>query len=120
MDNNIRGCYAEYLFGTECLKHNIIISYPLLDSSPYDCIVDTPNGLYKIQVKSSWQSEAKNRHTVSVNWNKSYSLDDVDFFAIYVKLYEGFFIFKNNGKRLCIRLNMKNDNSKYFNNFEFN
>ena len=119
MDNNIRGCYAEYLFGTECLKHNIIVSFPLLDSSPYDCIVDTPNGLYKIQVKSSWQSEAKNRHTVSVNWNKKYSLNDVDFFAIWVEKFNGYFIFKNDGKRKAVRLSLTNAYSKFFNNFDF-
>ena len=60
----------------------------------------------------------KNRSTIQANWHVIYSEQDVDYFAVWVDLYKGFFIFKNIGQQ-SIRLNLDNDNSKYFNNFAF-
>ena len=112
VDVSTRGCVAEYTFGVECLKRGIIVSFPILDSCVYDCIADTGKNIYRIQIKE------KNRSTVQANWHTVYSQDDVDYFAVWVDLYEGVFIFKNIGQQ-SIRLNLDNDNSKYFNNFVF-
>lgn len=119
MDSNARGCFAEYLFGVECLKRGVIISFPILDSCVYDCIADNGKDLYKIQVKYSGKSFLKHRKTIQANWHNSYSLKDVDYFAVYVEVFKGFFIFPNNGIRKCIRVSLDNVNSKYFNNFDF-
>lgn len=119
MDNNASGCFAEYLFATECLKHDVIVSFPVLDSCVYDCIADTGDNVYKIQVKYTGKSFLKHRKTIQCNWHSPYSLNDVDYFAVYVEMYQGFFIFPNNGKRKCIRVSLDNVNSKFFNNFGF-
>ena len=119
MDSNARGCLAEYLFGVECLKRGVIVSFPILDSCVYDCIADTGDNVYKIQVKYSGKSFLKHRKTIQCNWHQAYSLQDVDYFAVYIEMYKGFFIFPNNGVRKCIRVSLDNANSKYFNNFEF-
>lgn len=118
MDNNTRGCIAEYSFGVECLKRGIIVSFPILDSCVYDCIADTGKNIYRIQIKSTGKKMEKNRSTIQANWHVIYSEQDVDYFAVWVDLYKGFFIFKNIGQQ-SIRLNLDNDNSKYFNNFAF-
>ena len=118
VDVNTRGCVAEYTFGVECLKRGIIVSFPILDSCVYDCIADTGKNIYRIQIKSTRKTKEKNRSTVQANWHTVYSQDDVDYFAVWVDLYEGFFIFKNIGQQ-SIRLNLDIDNSKYFNNFVF-
>ena len=120
VDSNQRGCFAEYLFGIECLKRNIIVSFPVLDSCVYDCLADTGKSIYRIQVKYSGKSYLKNRRTIQCNWHLAYKKTDVDFFAVYVEMYKGFFIFPNNGIRKCIRVSLDNVNSKYFNNFDFN
>lgn len=119
MDNNTRGCFAEYQFGLECLKRGIIVSYPLLDACVYDCVADTGNDIYRIQIKSTEKKIEKNRSTIQANWHTSYSKNDVDFFAVYVNMYQGFFIFRNNGHQQSIRLSLINENSKFFNNFGF-
>lgn len=119
MDSNTIGCIAEYQFGIECLKRGIIVSYPLLDSSLYDCIADNGSGIYRIQIKSTNQEYRKHRKTIHISWHHPYSLNDVDYFAIWVNKFSGFYIFKNDGKRMSIRLGLTNENSKYFNNFAF-
>ena len=119
MDSNAIGCVAEFKFGIECLKRGIIVSYPLLQSSLYDCIADTGDNIYRIQIKSTLQDYQKHRNTIHISWHHPYSKKDVDYFAIWVEKCQGFFIFKNDGKRLSVRVGNNNNNSKYFNNFEF-
>ena len=118
MDVNTRGCVAEYTFGVECLKRGIIVSFPILDSCVYDCIADTGKDIFRIQIKSTGKKKEKNRSTIQANWHTIYSKKDVDYFAVWVDAYKGFFIFENIGQQ-SIRLNLENDNSKFFNNFAF-
>ena len=119
MDINHRGCIAEYNFATECIKRGIEVSFPLLHSSIYDCIIDFQGRLLKIQVKSTGKKPKYNRSTVHMTFHGKYPKDRVDYFAIYVDLYDGFFIFPNNGTQQAIRLSMDNVNSKYYNNYQF-
>ena len=60
MDSNAIGCIAEYKFGIECLKRDIKVSYPLIHTSVYDCLADTGNNIYRIQIKSTTQGFQKN------------------------------------------------------------
>ena len=91
MDINHRGCLAEYSFASECMKRGIEVSFPLLHTSTYDCIVDYKGQLLKIQVKSTGKVPRVNRSTVHVTFHGHYPVEKVDYFAIYVDLYEGFF-----------------------------
>jgi hypothetical protein len=122
MDNNQRGTFAEYLFATKCLEVGYNVSFPLTDSSVYDCIIDTGKELLKIQVKSTTRTPPKNRNNVQAHLQNSksiYSKDLVDFFAVYVHFYDGFFIFRNKGKMQTIRLGLNGKNKVFFNNFAF-
>jgi hypothetical protein len=76
VDSNTRGCYAEYKFATMAMEYNMRVSMPLLDSSPYDCIVELPNGkLKKIQIKSTAKGEhPKLNLQLRVNTLKAYIL----------------------------------------------
>ena len=122
MDNNQRGCLAEYTFATECIKRGYAVSFPLIDSSPYDCIVDTGDRLIKIQVKSTnkgFDGYHKSIHARIANAKADYTLDKVDYFAVWVDCYEGFFVFKNKGNMKAIRLSIHGKNKIFFNNFAF-
>lgn len=122
MDNNQRGTFAEYLFATKCLEVGYNVSFPLTDSSVYDCIIDTGKQLLKIQVKSTTRTPSKNRNNVQAHLQNSksiYSKDLVDFFAVYVHFYDGFFIFRNKGEMQTIRLGLNGKNKVFFNNFAF-
>ena len=94
---------------------------PLSPGSVYDVVVESKGVLLKVQVKSHQTDFYNNKSSVKVNFtaNRKYNTDDVDFFAIYVKKFNGFFIFRNNGERRSIRLSLSNRNSRFFNNFEF-
>lgn len=120
MDSNAVGCVAEYQFGIECLKRGIIVSYPLIHSCLYDCVADTGDNIYRIQIKSTNQDFRKHRKTIHIAWHHAYKEKDVDYFAIWVDKFQGFFIFKNDGTRMSIRLSLTNEHKKYFNNFDFN
>tara|TARA_R100001463_G_scaffold116926_1_gene172362 strand:- start:20 stop:382 length:363 start_codon:yes stop_codon:yes gene_type:complete len=119
VDSNAKGCIAEYKFGIECLKRDIKVSYPLIHSSLYDCVADTGENIYRIQIKSTTQDFAKHRKTIHIAWHHAYKKKDVDFFAVWVEKFKGFFIFKNDGVRMSIRLSLTNNNSIFFNNFDF-
>lgn len=104
------------------MKRGYNISMPLLDASTYDCIVDNGTGLYKIQIKSTNkipEATKSSVHVVLQNNNVKYSLDKVDYFAVFVNIFDGFFIFKNTGNMQSIRLSTIGQYSKYFNNFAF-
>ena len=123
MDGNQRGCLAEYLFATECMKLGYQVSIPLSNKSIYDCIVDTGKNLFKIQIKSSIKIPDYETHsTVHVplqNNKRIYTKDRVDYFAVWSSFFNGWFIFKNSGKMQSIRISLKGKYQKYFNNFVF-
>jgi len=123
LDNNLRGCLAEYLFATECLKRGYKVSFPLLDSSAYDCIIDNGKNLFKIQVKSTGKKPIglnKSVHCRISSARSIYSTSAVDYFAVWVKYYEGFFIFQNvKNMPTSIRLSKFNKHKVFFNNFAF-
>lgn len=117
MNQNVFGCYSEYLFAVKAMENNLLVSFPLLNASVYDCIVDSPNGLLKVQIKGINESNcARNRILLRDSNHKYYSKNDVDFFAIYSKERNGFFIIKNDGKIKSFSLGLKKY-SKFFNNF---
>jgi len=117
MDFNSIGCIAEYKFAIMAMKHNINVSFPLLHSSPYDCITDSKNGLKKIQIKSASGKGDKVRCFLRNTKKKSYPIDEVDYFAVWIESHNGFYIFKNDVKRTSIVLEKKGKHLKKFNNF---
>jgi len=91
-----------------------------MDSSVYDCIVDTGKKLLKVQIKSTIKKPGKERTTVHCalrNAKGDYNEANVHYFAIWSEYFNGFFIFKNKGNMQSIRLSLRGKNSKYFNNF---
>lgn len=122
MDNNKRGCLAEYQFVIECLKRGYEVSMPILDASTYDCIVDTGSKLHKIQIKSTIKVPDENRSTIHVplqNNKALYTKDRVDYFAVWSSFFNGFFVFENFGRMAAVRISLDGKYSKYFNNFDF-
>ena len=125
MDSNSKGAYAEYMFACECLRHGYYPSFPILDSSIYDVLVDLGDKIIKVQVKYSAKSpsDSSSINVAIMNGNKKdYTVALVDYFAIYSEYFGGFFIVKNVGNMQAIRLNSA-EGSKYaseFNNFDFN
>lgn len=116
MDINILGCTAEYRFAVMAMENGFRVSMPLLDSSPYDAIIETPTGLKKIQIKSTTQKIKNNAVALTIKREGDpYPKADVDFFAIWIEAFEGFYIVPNNGtqRRLKFTINGK----KYSNNF---
>jgi len=125
MDSNSKGAYAEYLFACECLKHGYYPSFPILDSSIYDVLVDIGGRFIKVQVKYSSKipTDQDAIQIALMNGNRNqYTTDLVDYFAVYSEYFGGFFMVKNVGDMQSIRLN-STQGSKYaseFNNFDFN
>lgn len=120
MKNNQLGTYSEYLFATECIKRGYLVSFPLMDSNPYDCIIDTGEHLYKIQIKASEKRPTDRKSSVNVPLQNSktiYTKKLVDYFAVYSSFYGGFFIFPNKEKMKSIRLSLTGKNKIFFNNF---
>lgn len=126
MDSNSKGAYAEYMFACECLKHGFYPSFPILDSSVYDLLIDTGSNIIKVQVKYVSSKPIDNSSYVFISLKKGskdkYPKNQVDYFAIYSEHFNGFFIIKNKGNMNSLGLD-STEGSKYaseFNNFSFN
>jgi len=121
VDTTHKGCLAEYRFALECLKRGFAVSMPLLASSVYDCLIEKNGVIKKIQVKSAMSKEVDNKgvHVKIRRNDKQYPATLVDYFAVWVEDYKGFFIFKNDEKIKVKRLNLSGVNKIYFNNFAF-
>ena len=72
MDNNQIGCLAEYKFATVAMELGFYVSFPLLNTSRYDCIIETPKGLFKIQVKSVQKNRDRSRVFIRDTKNNNY------------------------------------------------
>lgn len=119
MDHNQLGCLAEYKFSTRAIENGFNVSMPLLDSSPYDCIVERNLKLYKIQVKNVSENRKFNRDSIHIVLRRStnfYTKEEVDFFAIYFTVLDGFFIVPNCEQK-SIRLSIDGKYKTNFNNF---
>lgn len=126
MDSNSKGAYAEYMFACECLSHGLYPSFPILDSSVYDVLVDTGSDIVKVQVKYVSSKPIDSSSHVFISLNKGhkdkYPKNQVDYFAIYSEYFSGFFMLKNRGNMQGVGLD-STEGSKYaseFNNFSFN
>lgn len=122
MKTNQLGCYAEYLFCTECIKRGYEVSMPLLHSSVYDCIVDTGKNVFKIQIKASEKVPTDRINSVNIplaNSKSIYTVNEVDYFAVFSSYYNGFFIFPNKGDMKSFRASLNGKNKIYFNRFSF-
>lgn len=115
MNTSQFGCYSEYRFAIEAIKNGLHVSFPLLHSSTYDCIVDTPNGLFKVQIKAVGKNNKRQRVNLTTKYIPSYNINEVDYFAVYSEIKDGFYIFKNTPDLKCFELSEKN--IKNFNNF---
>lgn len=105
------------------MKRGYQVSMPLMDSSLYDCIVDTGKNLLKLQIKSSIKKPDNDRHNsvhIPLQNNKRYySKEKIHYFAVWCEFFSGWFIFKNTGEMQSIRVSLIGKNKKYFNNFAF-
>ena len=119
MDSNLIGCIAEYKFAAEAMERGFLVSFPLLDSSPYDCIVETKEGFKKIQIKSVVKKEKFARCYLRKSVDDPYNIKDVDYFAIFVEHHNGFYIIKNDGKVKNFYLSKEGIYKNNFNNFVF-
>jgi len=116
MDINLTGCAAEYRFAVMAMEYGFRVSMPLLDASPYDAIVETPTGLKKVQIKSTRQKIIKKAVGITIKREGDpYSINDVDFFAIWVDAYQGFYIIPNNGTQRRFKFSI--NGKKYSDNF---
>lgn len=123
-NSNYTGCYAEQYFSAECLKRNIPVCFPVMDSSPYDCIIDKDGELLKIQIKSCTKtpsSESPNNIGVPLTNGVKihYTFENVDYYAIWSEFYDGFFIFPNTGNMQGVRITLTGERKIWFNNYDF-
>lgn len=87
MNTKQLGNIGELEVATEFLKLGCKVYFPYGDNSSVDMIIEKNHKLYKIQVKSS---ELKENGSISfrlrssmVNYEKRYTKDEVDYFALY-------------------------------------
>lgn len=122
MDRNQKGCFAEYKFATRAMENGFNVSMPLLDSSPYDCVLERNGRMFKVQIKyvSSDRQKEPERNNIKITLRKDgvgYPLHLCDFFAIWFDEHDGFFIVKNEEQK-SMRFSLTNKYKNNFNNFD--
>jgi len=98
MSKNI-GELAEAKFITECLTRDLVISQPFGDNAKYDFIVDSKQGLKKVQIKSTLKlslpyTDKRSGKVLKQKWHFNlasgsaqkipYALSEVDIFALHI------------------------------------
>ena len=123
MDQGRFGAHAEYLFAVKCMERGYDVSMPLKHTSIYDMIIDTGDRLIKVQVKASAQPPREQQKSVNVmiykSNNQMYKVGEIDFIALYVHEFQGFFIFKYDQPKKSYRVHPEGKYKKHFNNFAF-
>ena len=74
---------------------------PTSMASVYDRVVEIDGKLFKFQIKSVNKDLAGSKWTkvkTVKRGNPTYSVEDVDFFAIYLNTFNGWYFHKNEGK----------------------
>jgi|TARA_R110000851_G_scaffold158169_1_gene301087 hypothetical protein len=117
MDFNLNGCIVEYRFAVKAMEREIEVSFPLLNTSVYDCVTNTDKGFKKIQIKSSSSTNEVARCYLYNTKKELYSTKTVDYFAIWINSHNGFYIIKNNGKMHSLTFRKNGKYLKNFNNF---
>ncbi len=82
-----RGEMAEAAFLHKASTLGFSVSRPWGDSDPYDLIVDSGSGLWRVQVKSAYGSDKYGAYKIGAHGNrheKSYSLKDIDALVAYI------------------------------------
>lgn len=94
---------------------------PLLDSSKYDCILESKGKLFKIQIKYLGKGRVRKRNSVQITLRRTgfptYDKKYVDFFALWDEYNNGFFIVPNLGQQ-SLKLNVNGKYKNNFNNFD--
>lgn len=118
MDSNAIGCLSEYKIATALIERGYNVSMPLNPSSTYDMIAEIESKLYKIQVKGTTKKPCKNKRGVHVNIarHRKYSKSAIDFYAIWVDYFKGFFFLKNENQ-ISVVLHPHGKHKNYFNTF---
>src|ERR1017187_5499053 len=82
-----RGEMAEAAFLHKASTLGFGVSKPWGDSEPYDLIVDSGSGLWRVQVKSSYRSNKYGGYMICAHGNRrktSYSLKEIDALVAYI------------------------------------
>lgn len=83
-----RGATSELLFMTECMRRGWTVNMPYGDDCKYDCIVDTPKGIRRVQIKSCHKTDERGRYRANVHHGRTsrqgYTSEDCDVIAVYV------------------------------------
>ena len=92
LSSHFIGEITEQQVAIEFLKLGYMVSKPLVQNSRYDFVLEVQNKLYKVQVKTATAKEndsfiefaTSTSHTNTQGTiNKSYTSDEVDFFATF-------------------------------------
>lgn len=108
-----RGNISESIVMTAYLQAGFNVAIPFGAGAPYDLIVDTGTGLYRIQVKTGWlrkgcilyktKRRVREAHPYAT---RRYTESEVDYFAICYPLTESLYVvpFKVCSGTGCLRL----------------
>ena len=111
------GEYSESLFTTRCIEMGYIVSKPFSHYTRYDLIVDVDNSLHRVQVKSTgYLRKRDNQCHVKIDYTK----DEVDWFAIYFKKLESWYVLPIEAVEGIIQFSVKKNYESKYNVFKDN
>ena len=120
--NKKRGELAECYFDYMALSEGFVVCEPRGDSAPFDRITEYNGKLNRVQIKmrSSPCKTQKNSYIVAVSKadGATYTPDEIDIIAIYLKGLDCWYFIPVSETRKRIRINGKKDKfDKYKNNW---
>lgn len=120
MISSQQGLYAESIFITQCIKRGLNICQPVMDISGIDFIIEVNSKAVRVQVKSTrtlYQLKSgSNFVKVSTKRSSKHMAYDnqFDILAVYIIVYDCWYIIKIKSPDLCLRINPTSDKCKYY------
>lgn len=99
------------------MSKGFVVSAPRSDASQYDRIVDTSNGLYRVQIKGRrGRGERSIMIRVHRANNKFYTKDEIDVIALYIEDNNSWYFIPVTECKYVFRVNIQKDKIDQFKN----
>ena len=115
-----RGQIAVLKICLECARRNIVVCFPSVEGTRFDCIIDIDGKLLKTQIKYLNRLAGKNCLELRIEdkrYNKKcYTEDEIDIILVYVPKIDTILCFHPNDfhNKKTIRINLNNEQAPTF------
>ena len=112
LDSKIKGTIAEYKVAIKLAELGFKVYFPFINNQEEDLIIQKKNKYFRIQIKSAtktnddrFRTSIVRKRTIGKNKGKRIRYDNIDFFIIYIPIFELFYVIPDGKTKTVNELN---------------